>query len=97
MSKCKKRKYTKEVAERLAKDFKRKAKKVFGHTDRHEKRSYLCHNCKCYHLTSISQNEWELREKKKRLEEKNKKEQLRIIKIKKEKEFQAILKSKGHL
>lgn len=61
--KCWKISYTKDVAEKEAKKLKRAAKKVFGHTIRQEKRAYLCPKCKTYHLTSISQNEWEIKNK----------------------------------
>jgi L-lactate utilization protein LutC len=90
MVKCQKIKYKKEVAEKLAKDLKKKAKKVFGNTSRQEKRAYLCPNCQSYHLTSISQNVWELVEKKKR-------EEKRLSIIKRDNQIQSILKNKGLL
>jgi len=77
-------KYEKEVAESLANDLKKKAKKVFGHTDRQEKRAYYCKECESWHLTSISQNDWELIQKKKREEKRN-------YKINRDKEIQSIL------
>jgi Zn finger protein HypA/HybF involved in hydrogenase expression len=84
---CNKIKYEKDAAEKLAKELKRKAKKCFGNTNRQEKRAYLCPACKSYHLTSISQNEWELAQKKKRENE-------RLLNIKKEKDFQLLIKRK---
>lgn len=85
MGKCLKRKYEKVEAERLAKSLKRKAKKCFGHTNRKEKRAYFCLSCNTFHLTSMSQNEWELKVKKQ-------KERKRAYNIKKEREFQLLIK-----
>lgn len=64
MKHCHKIKYSEDEAKTLAKQLKRAAKKVFGNTDRQEKRAYQCPKCSAWHLTSISQNEWEVKYKK---------------------------------
>jgi len=65
MGGCYKISYTEDEAKKMATDLKRASKKVFGNTDRQEKRAYLCRKCKAWHITSISQNDWEIIAKKK--------------------------------
>lgn len=82
---CNKVKYGEKTAKEQAKKIRKEAKKCFGHTNRKEKRAYFCLSCNTFHLTSMSQNEWELKVKKQ-------KERKRAYNIKKEREFQLLIK-----
>ncbi len=83
---CGKLKYGEQAAKDAAKKIRKEAKKCFGHTNRKEKRAYFCLSCNTFHLTSMSQNEWELKVKKQ-------KERKRAYNIKKEREFQLLIKN----
>jgi len=68
LAKCIKIKYSEEEAKKLATELKKAYKKCFGNTHRQEKRSYLCPDCKSYHLTSMPQHVWDLIQKNKKQE-----------------------------
>ena len=84
--KCKKLKYGEETAKKEAKRIRKQAKKVFGHTDRQEKRAYKCPICGSWHLTKISQDEWIIIERRT-------KEKIRNARIDRDKEIWQLIQS----
>lgn len=64
---CGKIKFSLSEAHDIASTSKKEYKKWFGNTVRQEKRVYFCRSCNAYHLTSMSQKEWEqIRPKRKK-------------------------------
>lgn len=84
---CNKVKYGEKTAKEQAKKIRKGAKKVFGHTNRKEKRAYKCPICRAWHLSSISQDDWIVIERKY-------KEKIRKARIERDKEIWQIVQSK---